>query len=162
MFATATDLLTRFGAEELAQVATDDASVDGTLMQLTIEAGDRSAFTPEQIAAADAALVVINGALADADGIVNGYVIVRYPALPTPVPRLLTVYAADIARFQLHDDQVSEEIANRNQAATRALEKIAAGKLSLGVVPEPASSDAPEVSKPHERVFDHNSLKDFS
>ena len=161
MFATATDLLTRFGAEELAQVATDDPAVDATLIQLTIEGGNRDSYTAEQIAAADAALATINEVLLDADEIVKGYVTVRYPTLSDPAPRILTVYAADIARFHLHDDQVSDEIANRNRDAMRALEKVSAGTLSLGVTPEPSTSDAPVISQPGERVFSHNTLADF-
>jgi phage gp36-like protein len=162
MYALAADLLVRFDATELAQVATpaEHPVVAPALLRLTIEGADRSAYTPEQIVAADAAAARIGQALGDADNDIDLYLGARYDLPITPVPQTLVRVACDLARYQLYDDAAPEEVRDRYKAARRVLEHLAKGMLKLGLDTEPAPENAPQVSG-GARVFTERTLEDF-
>lgn len=139
-YVTHAQLAERPGARELAQVATDAHApvIDAELMELTLTGGDRSAYTPEDIAEADAALERIDDAVADADGLIDGYLAKRGYELPlNPVNRLVVTWSRDITRYLLHKDRLTAEstdpILRNYKDAIRALEKVVEGKLSLGI-----------------------------
>lgn len=105
-YASRTDLETRFGAAELAQLADRDG--DGVE-----DAG------------------VIDGALADADQLVNGYVAGRYAVPLSPVPDLVKRWACDIARYFLWADAVTDLVKARYEAAVNGLKDVARGAVTL-------------------------------
>jgi len=135
MYATALQLLDLFGDKEVAILSTNDAAVDGVLLRLTVEAGDRAAYSAADIAAADQALVKINKAITGATNFINSYISPRY-TLPLTQAMIdgssLVDVCADIARHRLSDDRVTEEVENRFVQARSWLRDISMNKASLG------------------------------
>lgn len=167
-YITHQQLLDRPGSRELAEVASneDGDMVPYELMALTLNGDDRSAFDAEQIADADAALARINDAVADADGVIDGYLRKAGYTLPLdPVPRLVVVWCRAIARYYLHKNRRSIEsddiIVRDYKDALRLLEQTASGKLALGADDEVVETGAgmPQVTKGSSRLRD--ALRDF-
>lgn len=167
-YITHQQLLDRPGSRELAEVASDEAKdmVPYGLMSLTLSGGDRSAYDEDQIAEADAVLARIDDAIADADGVIEGYLRMSNYTLPlNPVPRLVVVWSRAITRYYLHKNRRSLEsddiIVRDYKDALRLLEQTVSGKLSLGGNDEVVETGAgmPQVSKGSSRVRD--SLRDF-
>ncbi|OOZ41664.1 hypothetical protein BOW53_03015 [Solemya pervernicosa gill symbiont] len=137
MYSTASSLINRFDATEVAQFATPKRYpvVDALLLELTAESGDRSAYAAEDIEAADAALVNINQALETASQTIDSYLGKRH-TLPLSASQIssspLPGYCEDIARYLLNDDQELEKVTKRHDRALRWLRDLADGKASLG------------------------------
>lgn len=133
-YATKTNMLARFGEPEVIAL-TDRANlgvVDDT---------------------------VLAGALAEADAEIDPYLAPRHVLPLASVPKILTGFACDIARYRLCGAGVTEtdEIRNRYKDAIRFLEQAAAGKIGLGLdaannVAAPANTV--QFSAPGGRVFD--------
>lgn len=133
-YATAANLLDRFGAEEIAQ-RTDRSTprlVTGDLLQAAAAGADLSAWTAEEQAAAAAALALVDQAIADADSEIDGYVATRYSVPVTPVPPIIQRLACDLARYVLYDDQATDGVQKRRDGAVTVLRDISAGRVSLG------------------------------
>jgi phage gp36-like protein len=167
-YITHQQLLDRPGSRELAEVASneDGDMVPYELMALTLNGGDRSAFDVEQIADADAALARIDDAIADADGVIDGYLRKAGYTLPLdPVPRLVVVWCRAIARYYLHKNRRSLEsddiIVRDYKDALSLLQQTVSGKLSLGADDEVVETGAgmPQVTKGSSRVRD--AMKDY-
>ena len=167
-YITHQQLLDRPGSRELAEVASDEAKdlVPYELMALTLSGGDRSEFDAEQIANADEALARVDDAIADADGVIDGYLRKAGYTLPlVPVPRLVIVWSRAITRYYLHKNrgrmESDDTIVRDYKDALRLLEQAASGKLSLGADDEVVETGAgmPQVCKGSTRMRD--ALKDF-
>ncbi len=162
-YATPQNLLDWFDAQELAQLATPKRYpvIDAVLLELTVSGGDRSAYTAQEIEAADAALASIAGALDASDAIIDSYVGKRYQ-LPlsqtqidaSPLPR----YSGDLARYQLTDDQEVETITKRYDRALRWLRDLANGSASIGEGEPEQTSGAVVISGPT-RIFGRDRMK---
>lgn len=151
-YVTHAQLAERPGARELAQITSAEHQplVPYELMELTLLGADRSDWTPEQIEQADQALQRIDDAIADADGLINGYLHQRgYPLPLSPVHRLVTVWSRAITRYYLHLRRTSVEtddpIVRDYRDALKLLQQVADGKLSLGMDDEVAE---PGVGQP--------------
>ena len=103
-YVTATDLSNRIGEGELIRLADRD--------------GDGVADTG-----------VIDAAIAEADGVIDGYLAGRYDLSLSSVPVVLTSIAADLAFYALYPWDTPDDIRNRRLDAIRMLEKIAEGKM---------------------------------
>ncbi len=111
-YCNALDMIERFGADELAQLTNrgqceDDSSIDTQLI-------DR----------------VIDDACATIDGYIGG----RY-RLPLPtVPRILTRFACDLARYYLYDERLDEghQANKRYEEAISYLKNVSKGIVQLG------------------------------
>jgi len=169
VYATPSDLLTRFGAEELAQRADRAVPrlVSGELLAAVIAAGDLSSWSAEEQAAAVAGVVVLERALRDADQTIDGYLASRYAVPLSPVPGVVQRLASDIARYFLFDDVVTELVEKRYQAAVAFLKDVQAGKASFGTVAEADSGEATSVPaipvkvRSSRRVFGDEFLERF-
>lgn len=173
MYCTPVQLADAKLVRELAQVATPERFpiVADDLMEATLRGEDRTAFDPADVAIADEAMVHINRALGDADGVIDGYLRMRKPVPYTvplvPVPGIVSVWARCIARYLLHKDRVNTEektdpIVRDYRDALRFLELTRDGKFSLGTddpLP-PAGAGAPDFCAPP-REFTFDKLKDF-
>lgn len=82
-------------------------------------------------------------ALIDAQAVVEGYIAGRYALPLDPVPVMVKMLIADIARGRLYPGGAPDGIEGQVKAAMRTLERIAAGQSTLGtVLPNaPISSD---------------------
>lgn len=169
-YISAAQLAERPGAQELAQVATAThlRVVPAELMEATLRGGDRSAWTLDEVAAADDALQRIDNAVGQAEGMIDGYLAKRGYSLPlSPVPGLVTGWTRDIARYLLHKDrrgiEDSDPIVRAYRDALRFLELIGAGKFSLGaedpVQNAPAAIDVRFEATPS--VFGRDQLRSF-
>ncbi len=145
MYLIATDLMLWYGPKELGECAgpTDMEPVSGGLMRLTIESGDRSSYSAEEITAADTALAQIEATIAQAEQMADSYLAGRY-TLPldtatvdaSPLPRV----CGALVRSYLHGDGESEVIATRRETAMRWLRDLAVGKVNVGGASVPAST----------------------
>lgn len=164
-YATAADLLERYESDLLAQRAAPEGTrVSGVLLALTVSGGDRSAFTADEIAAADLGLARIEEALSDAVGVVDSYLSTKYTLPLSPVPRLIRRLTCDIARYFLWGDSASiDGVEDREyKAALKTLASIRDGEQQLGVQPEPtapASGVAAELIHVEERLFTRDSMR---
>ena len=77
---------------------------------------------------------VMTGALVQASAEIDGYLCGRYPVPWADEPRVLVGRCCNITRYLLcgSDTQMTDEIRERYEDTIRYLEKIAAGKISLG------------------------------
>lgn len=121
---------------------------------------------PEVIALSDRANLgvldsaVLAGALAEADAEIDPYLAPRHVLPLASVPRILSGFACDIARYRLCGTggvTETDEVRNRYKDAIKFLENVASGKIGLGLsaanqVAAPANTV--QFSAPGSRVFD--------
>lgn len=148
-YITLTELLKSPGATELAQVAGPEhmVVVPPDLLVATIAGSDRSAWSSEQQAAADAAVVTITAARDDAGQLIDSYLRTRYTLpLADDQPVLRRLQRA-ITRHDLHRHRVDKDhpISLAYRDAVRLLEQIAAGRVTLGAA-DPAAPARPELT----------------
>ncbi len=134
-YATATNLLDQFDAEEIAQRSDRSMPrlVSAAMLKTAAAGGSMSGYTTDEQAATTVSLALINQKLLDADSIINGHLATRYQVPLTTVPRLIVTAACDLARYALYDDIATEQITQRYKDAIKLLEAIGAGKVSLGI-----------------------------
>lgn len=165
-YATATSLLTRFDAAEIAQRVDRGVPRLVTAQLLTEVAANASlaAYSAAEIARAQAGLQVVNRALQDADDTINGYISARYPLPLAPVPAVLQRVACELARFYLYDDQVIDLIKDRHAANIKWLGEVSKGTVSLGADAatgvQPVSSAGAELVSGG-KVWDRKSSQGF-
>lgn len=136
MYLTPAQLADGPGARlEIAQLF----ELDADLLAATLAEADRSAWTADEIAAADAAVVTIQAVIARADAEVDAHLAQRGYALPqdaTKFPVLIT-WSRAITRYhlQIQRDRTNEDtgrIERDYRDALRALQAVAKGQLALG------------------------------
>lgn len=150
-YATATNLLDQFGAEEIAQRADRGTPrlVTAEMLMAAAAAGSLDGYATEEQAATVAALALIEARMLDADSTINGYLATRYTVPLVTVPRLVIVVACDLARYALHDDMATDTVTERYKGAIKSLEAIAKGLISLGVDASgnrPTANNAAQIS----------------
>jgi len=139
-YITPSDLITRFGAEELAQVADRGTPrlVTAELLTAAADGIDMAGWASGDVEAVGAVLASINQAIEDAQSAIDGYLSGRYGTpMPTP-PAVVKRLASDIARYYLHDDRATETIQKRYDAAIAFFRDVSAGKVTLGPEAETA------------------------
>ncbi|MPM49962.1 hypothetical protein SDC9_96696 [bioreactor metagenome] len=110
---------------------------------------------------------IIDRAIADADGEIDGYLAKRYAVPIAPTPQVITKFSKDIAVYNLYSrhgiDESSEEknYLNRYNAAIKFLTLVAEGKVSIGAqTDDPASAAATGFSvKSNPRLFSRDSMR---
>lgn len=140
-YLTVSDLISRFGAEELAQVADHGTPrlVTSDLLAAAAAGGDLSSW-PDAVVAAGLCLANIEQSIVDAQSAVDGYLSGRYGTPMATPPAVVKRLACDIARYYLYDDHATETVQKRYDAAIAFFRDVSAGKVTLG--PE-AQSAAP-------------------
>lgn len=108
-YCTLQDLISRFGQDELLQLAADDTGQ-------AVDQGE------------------IDLAIADAAGEIDGRVAAGGYDVPLePVPRIIQAYACDIARYRLYDEHATDQVTKRYEDAIRFLKSVARGEVLLGI-----------------------------
>ncbi|MDP2153808.1 MAG: DUF1320 family protein [Methylotenera sp.] len=134
-YVTATNMITQFGAEEIAQRSDRGLPrlITPELLTAAATGEDLSGYTVDEQAAVAAALSLINSKLLDAESTVNGFLSGRYSVPLVTVPRLVMTITCDLTRYALYDDMATEAISNRNADALKLLKSISKGEISLGI-----------------------------
>lgn len=152
-YITPSELAERPGAREIAQVASLPHQMvrDDALMDATLRGSDRSAWPPEDLAAADAAYARVQDAIGAAGALIDGYLMQRGYALPLQLPptstgkSVLAVWAGSIARYLLNQGRAldaKDPIVRDYQDALKMLGLLAQGKYSLGAGDPEAAAGA--------------------
>lgn len=108
---------------------------------------------------------LIDRALADADGEIDGYLSKRYQVPMSPAPKALNKFAKDIAVYNLFSrigiDEQSEQknILNRYQAAIKFLTLVAEGKVDIGVTDNTTTAQTGFTVKSNPRLFSRNTMR---
>lgn len=161
LYVTLLQLAESPGALELAQVASDshEAVVDAELMELTLRDGDRSGYTADEVAAADAAKARIEEVITEAGAVIDGYLGRRYSLPLATTPAVVTSWARAIVRYKLNKDlradANSDPVVRDYRDALKFLQQISEGRFSLGLEdPQASSSSAVDVRiEPGHKVF---------
>lgn len=154
MYASAVAFLARYSLDEIAQRADTSVPplVDGELLHLAAEGADLTAYSPEERAAAAAALARVNQVLQDADNTINGYLAGRYQVPVVQAEEVLERIAGQLARYYLYDDGAPEHVEKRHADSLSFLRDVSAGRVQLGTAadgstaPVAASAGAEMVS----------------
>lgn len=135
-YTTPLNVLNKFGDTEIALIAAaEKPNVNGVLLRLTITAGNRSAYSAQDIADADQALVKIQNVIASAERLIDSYISPRYtlPLEQTFIDQSsLPEFCNDMVRYKLMDDRTTDEVDKRYLEATRWLRDVAQNRASLG------------------------------
>lgn len=110
---------------------------------------------------------IIEGAIADADAEIDGYLSKRYAVPLSPAPRVINKFSKDIAVYNLFsrigiDESTDQKTyLNRYNAAIKFFELVADGKVSIGTeADDPASAAATGFSaKSNTRLFTRGSMR---
>ncbi|TCL43217.1 gp436 family protein [Harryflintia acetispora] len=108
---------------------------------------------------------IIEEAIADADGEIDGYLAKRYPVPLDPAPKVINKFAKDIAVYNLFSrlgiDEGSEQknYLNRYNAAVKFLTLVAEGKVSLGTVDTTKAANTGFAVRSNQRLFTRDSLR---
>ena len=110
---------------------------------------------------------IIEAAIEDADGEVDGYLAKRYAVPIIPAPKVINKFAKDVAVYNLYSrhgiDESSAEknYLNRYNAAVKFLTLVAEGKVSIGAqADDPATAAATGFSvQSNPRLFSRDSMR---
>ncbi|MDO5625014.1 MAG: DUF1320 domain-containing protein [Pseudomonadota bacterium] len=170
-YVSRTQLAESPGALELAQLASDPTRpvLEAALVDAVLRGADASGWEVEDVDHALAAVARIDEAVEDADGYINGFLSRAGYRVPlSPVPRIVTGWSRDIARYRLHKDRITDErtdpVARAYRDAERLLRLLVEGKFSLGINdPEsPVHGGGMPRVQADERVWSRENLKDFA
>jgi phage gp36-like protein len=106
----------------------------------------------------------VSNAVADISALIDAKLGARYAVPLTSVPLVLQNIACDLVRARLYDDRIPDRIADREKAALKLLDDIAAGNLTLGLdaAAQPtAPSDGPQYFS-GTPTFTQTSLSDYA
>jgi phage gp36-like protein len=164
-YATAADMIDRFSAEELAQVADRGIPrvVTPELLTAVATAAALDDFTADQIAAANSAIAVIDVALKDATDTIHSYLAARYGMPLASVPDIIKRTVCDLARYNLNKDQVTERMTQAYNASLKWLGMAAAGTVTIGLDPVGVAPETANGAEIHsaETVFNRDRAKGF-
>lgn len=110
-------------------------------------------------------LPLIEQAIDDADGEINGYLASRYPTPLTKVPKVINKYSKDIAvynlfsRAGLDESERENNYLTRYKAAIKFLELVAKGTVSLGTEDIQTKANVGFQVNANKRLFSRDSLR---
>lgn len=139
-YATQQNMLDRFGEREVIALTDRDNTgvIDATVLAQGLDA---------------------------AAGEVNAYLAVRYALPLASTPIIVRDFACDIARFRLCGGEVTEteEVRNRYKDAIKFFEKVADGKISLGLdgLNQTQTPAGAVLISTNDRVFNKAMLSDY-
>lgn len=140
MYATLSDMQSRFEATELVQVT-------------------------DQVGNGEIDVAFVEKAISDACSEIDSYVGVKYQVPVSPVPEVLKRYACDIARYNIWGlkGEMPKVVQSRYDAAIKFLKSISSGTAKLeaqGIDAAPTNSATIEANFPT-RMFSRASLRGF-
>lgn len=108
---------------------------------------------------------IIEEAIADADGEIDGYLMKRYPVPFSPAPKVLNKFSKDIAVYNLFsragidEGEKEKNYLNRYNAAVRFLENVAKGIIDIGITDNAQKANTGFSMTSNTRLFSRDSMK---
>jgi phage gp36-like protein len=108
---------------------------------------------------------IIEEAIGDADGEIDGYLIKRYPVPLSPTPKVINKFSKDIAVYNLFsragidEGEKEKNYLNRYKAAVRFLENVAKGIIDIGITDSTQKANTGFSMTSNTRLFSRNSMK---
>jgi len=108
LYCTEQDMIDRYGEVELIQLTDRDdlGIIDTNVLTVAIE---------------------------NASALMDGYIGSRYALPLSTVPRVLELYCADLTRYYLYDDRVTETVGRNYDSAMDFLKQVSNGRTKLGL-----------------------------
>ena len=131
-YASANDLIVRFGEDELIQLTDRDGAGSFDLSALNAVLDEQSAF-------------------------IDGYLRGRYALPILPAPKQLCGLCGDLARYALYADAAPPIVKDRHDAALAQLRDLAAGRSRLDVLLPPPLPAGRVVVTSGDRLFTRDS-----
>tara|TARA_R110002072_G_scaffold302699_2_gene487444 strand:+ start:10265 stop:11002 length:738 start_codon:yes stop_codon:yes gene_type:complete len=105
---------------------------------------------------------LIGNTLLEASAVADGYISKRYQVPLSPIPLTIKIVVADIARYNLHGDNIPDAVETRYKNAMKMLTDVSKGVVTLSTTEVSATnSDAgPEFVSP-DRIFNRDTLEGF-
>lgn len=134
-YATAVDMVTSFGEEELIRLTDVDAVPTGAVVTARVQR-----------------------ALDDASAMLDGYLAGRYSVPLASVPGVVKMHALGVARYFLQRVNPDDRAIRDYEAAVRYMERVASGQIALmppaqASAAAPASSTGAVVFAPGSKIF---------
>ena len=104
------DLITRFGEQELIELTNREEESTGEIID-----------------------TVLNMAINDAEALVNSYIRGRVPLPLSDVPQPIPKITADIARFYLHGDHLTDTVEKNYDEAISWLKSVSSGRVTIAL-----------------------------
>ncbi|MEB9894813.1 DUF1320 domain-containing protein [Bacillus cereus] len=108
---------------------------------------------------------IIEEAIADASGEIDGYLVKRYSVPLSRVPKVINKYAKDIAvynlfsRIGIDEGEKEKNYLNRYNAAIRFLENVAKGIIDIGVSDGSSKAATAFSAQSSPRLFSRASMR---
>lgn len=138
MYCTLTDMINRFELTELIQLS--DSAHIGMIDD-----------------------AVVNAAISDASNLIDGYISGRYALPLQSVPSVLISICANIARYNMYDNAVTDVVQRNYDAAIRFLEQVGTGKIKMGLSADNTQPESDQTIsiESSESVFARSRAKGF-
>lgn len=110
-------------------------------------------------------LPIIENAIADADGEIDGYLAKRYPVPLSYVPKVINKFAKDIAvynlfsRIGINESDKEKNYLNRYHSATSFFKLVAEGKVDIGLADNKSTAHTAFKVKSPPRLFGRDKLQ---
>lgn len=144
-YITPADLVARFGAEEICQVADRSIPREVTpeLLALKIAGDPLTNWAASDVTAVTAAVDLLGTTIDDAQSVVDAYLGARYTTPLATVPPVIKRLVADVVRRYLHGDHATDPIIKAFDAGLALCRDIATGKIAFGevLVASPKTTD---------------------
>ena len=108
---------------------------------------------------------IIEEAIGDADGEIDGYLMKRYTVPLSPPSKVINKFSKDIAVYNLFsragidEGEKEKNYLNRYKAAVRFLENVAKGVIDIGISDTSQKANTGFSMNSNSRLFSRNSMK---
>lgn len=108
---------------------------------------------------------IIEEAIKDADGEIDGYLVKRYSVPLSPTPKVINKFSKDIAVYNLFsragidEGEKEKNFLNRYKAAVKFLENVAKGVVDIGITDNTKKANNGFSANSNTRLFSRDSMK---
>lgn len=108
---------------------------------------------------------IIEEAIGDADGEIDGYLVKRYPVPLSSIPKVINKFSKDIAVYNLFsrvgidEGEKEKNYLNRYKTAVRFLENVAKGIVDIGIIDNTKKANTGFSVNSSNRLFSRNNMR---
>lgn len=122
-------------------------------------------YIEDEVEREDRIIPIIEEAISDADGEIDGYLAKRYPVPLSPTPKVINKFSKDIAvynlfsRIGIDEGEKESNYLTRYKAAVRFLENVAKGIIDIGIHDNIQKANTGFRADSNPRLFSRNSMR---